>query len=140
MLHIKKIKPLFTSVITTCDRYDKDIHKGGIIEEGKTAGSLKLYQKVLAIGDTVRGISVGDLVMINLANYVVMKYDKNSLQNDLDNNKKVRINLPIVEMDDEEGNPTDCLLLNDRDIQYVFEGYEEDESIIIPEKPKFVAN
>lgn len=39
-----------------------------------------------------------------------------------------------VTMDDSNGNPMDCLLLNDRDVLYSFEGEEEDEPIKIPKK------
>lgn len=97
-------------------------------------GDLKVWQKVIAIGSSVRDISVGDMVMINIANYAVKKYSKDSIQNDLDNNPKIRYNLNWVTMDDENGKSMDCLLLNDRDVLYSFEGEEKDEVIQIPEK------
>jgi hypothetical protein len=106
--------------------------ENGIIVSNK--GDLKLYQKVIAIGSTVRDINVGDTVMINPMNYAVMKYDKNSLQNDLDNNKTIKWNLPWVTIDDEKGNPIECLLLNDRDIKFVFEGKETNEKILLADK------
>jgi len=132
MLHIKKIKPMFTNIITTGDRFEKDFTQGGLIVAKK--GDLKVWQEVIAIGDMVKGINVGDKVMINIANYAVRKYSKDSIQNDLDNNPKLRYNLNWVSMDDENGNQMDCLLLNDRDILYTFEGEEEDEVIKIPSK------
>lgn len=132
MLHIKKIHPMFTSIVTTAERFDKDFTERGIVVASK--GDLKLWQKVLAVGNMVKGINVGDKVMINIANYVVRKYDKNSIQNDLDNNPKIRYNLNWLTMDDENGKPMDCLLFNDRDILYSFEGEEEDEVITIPDK------
>ena len=132
MLHIKKIKPMFTNIITTGDRFEKDFPQRGLIVAKK--GDLKVWQEVIAIGDMVKGINVGDKVMINIANYAVRKYSKDSIQNDLDNNPKLRYNLNWVSMDDENGNQMDCLLLNDRDILYTFEGEEEDEVIKIPSK------
>jgi len=132
MLHIKKIKPMFTNIITTGDRFEKDFTQGGLIVAKK--GDLKVWQEGIAIGDMVKGINVGDKVMINIANYAVRKYSKDSIQNDLDNNPKLRYNLNWVSMDDENGNQMDCLLLNDRDILYTFEGEEEDEVIKIPSK------
>lgn len=132
MLHIKKIKPLFTSIVTTGDRFEKDFTQGGLIVAKK--GDLKVWQKVIAIGSSVRDISVGDMVMINIANYEVRKYSKDSIQNDLDNNPKIRYNFNWVTIDDNDGNPMDCLLLNDRDILYSFEGEEKDEAIKIPRK------
>lgn len=136
MLRIKSIKPLFTSVLTTGDKYKEDMRENGIIVANK--GDLKLYQKVLAIGSSVRDIQVGDMVMIDPKNYALMKYDKNSLKNDMDMNQVVRWNLPWVIVDDESGNPQDCLLLNDRDIRFVFDGEEKNESIIIPDKPGLI--
>lgn len=132
MLHIKKIKPLFTSIVTTGDRFEKDFTQGGLIVAKK--GDLKVWQKVIAIGSSVRDINVGDMVMINIANYEVRKYSKDSIQNDLDNNPKIRYNFNWVTIDDKDGNPMDCLLLNDRDILYSFEGEEKDEVIKIPKK------
>lgn len=129
MLHIKKIKPLFTKVLTTGDRYEEDMYTKGIIVANK--GELKLYQKVLAVGTSVRDIKVGDTVMINPNNYAVMKYDPNSIKNDMDMNKKISWNLPWVTIDNENGKPKECLLLNDRDIEFIFEGEEKNEKIIV---------
>lgn len=136
MLHIKKIKPMFTNIITTGDRFEKDFTQGGLIVAKQ--GDLKVWQKVIAIGSSVRDINVGDMVMINIANYAVRKYSKDSIQNDLDNNPKIRYNLNWVTMDDEDGNSMDCLLLNDRDVLYSFEGEEKEEVIQIPEKKVIV--
>lgn len=136
MLHIKKIKPMFTNIITTGDKFEKDFTQGGLIVAKK--GDLKVWQKVVAIGSSVRDINVGDMVMINIANYAVRKYSKDSIQNDLDNNPKIRYNLNWVTMDDENDNQMDCLLLNDRDVLYSFEGEEKDEIIKIPEKKVIV--
>ena len=136
MLHIKKIKPMFTNIITAGDRFEKDFTQGGLIVAKQ--GDLKVWQKVIAIGSSVRDINVGDMVMINIANYAVRKYSKDSIQNDLDNNPKIRYNLNWVTMDDEDGNSMDCLLLNDRDVLYSFEGEEKEEVIQIPEKKVIV--
>ena len=138
MLKIKKIKPLFTSVVTTGEKYSDDLRENGIIVANK--GDLKLYQKVLAIGSSVRDIQVGDMVMIDPKNYAVMKYDANSIKNDMDLNKVIKWNLPWIIINDEDGKPQDCLLLSDRDIKFVFEGEEVSDSIIIPDKPGIILN
>ena len=138
MLKIKTIKPLFTSIVTTGDKFEKDVTVGGIIQQDQKKGDLKLYQKVLAVGSAVRDIKVGDMVMINPINYVRKKYSKDSVQNDMDNNPTLSINIPTVPVTDENGNTQECLLLTDRDIQFVFEGEEVNESIIIPEKKKLI--
>lgn len=136
MIHIKKIKPLFTSIVTTGDKFEKDMIEGGIIIARK--GDLKLWQKVIAVGSTVRDIKEGDMVMINAENYMVKKYDKNSLQNDMDNNPSLGYRFNWVTIDDEKGNPQDCLLLNDRDVLYVFEGEEKDNMLITPGKSNLI--
>ena len=44
MLVVKKIKPMFTALITTMDKYDTDnLTKSGIIDATKQKGSLKEY-------------------------------------------------------------------------------------------------
>lgn len=138
MLKIKTIKPLFTSIVTTGDKFEKDVTVGGIIQQDQKKGDLKLYQKVLAVGSAVRDIKIGDMVMINPIAYVRKKYSKDSVQNDMDNNPTLSINIPTVPVTDEKGNTSDCLLLTDRDIQFVFEGEEVNESIIIPDKKKLI--
>lgn len=138
MLHIKKIKPLFTSIVTTGNKYTEDMRDNGIIVANK--GDLKLYQTVIAVGSTVRDIQVGDTVMIDPKNYAVMKYDANSIKNDMDMNKVIKWNLPWIILDDENGNPQDCLYLSERDIKFVFEGEETNDSIIIPDKPSLILN
>lgn len=136
MIHIKKIKPLFTSIVTTGDKFEKDMIEGGIIIARK--GDLKLWQRVIAVGSTVRDIKEGDMVMINAENYMVKKYDKNSLQNDMDNNPSLGYRFNWVTIDDEKGDPQDCLLLNDRDVLYVFEGEEKDNMLITPGKSNLI--
>lgn len=133
MLHIKKIKPLFTALVVTADRFEKDMYSGGLIMANK--GDLKTWQTVISIGSSIRDIQVGDKIVFNADNYAVKKYSKESIQNDLDNNKTIQYNFNWVTIDDENGNPQDCLLLNDRDILYSFEGEEIDEPAIeIPKK------
>ena len=128
MLHIKKVKPLFTSIITTGDKFEKDMISGNVIIA--KAGDIKLWQTVLAVGSTVRDINVGDKVMINAEHYLVKKYDKNSIQNDFDNNPSLGYRFNWVTIDDEKGEPQECMLLNDRDILYVFDGEEKEDDII----------
>ena len=132
MLHIKKIKPLFTSIVTTGEKFEEDMIEGNVIVAQK--GDLKLWQKVLAVGSAVRDIKVGDMVMINAEHFAIRKFSKDSIQNDLDNNPSLGYKFNWVTIDDEKGNPQECLLLNDRDIEYVFEG-EEKKDIIITTAP-----
>lgn len=136
MLHVTKIKPLFDHLLITADRFEKDMVHNGVILANK--GDLKLWQTVVAVGSVVRDIKVGDKVMINPNDFAVKKYNKNSVQNDLDNNPVLTYNFPFETVDDEKGNPKDYLYISDRNVKYVFEGIEKDDSLILPGKTKLI--
>ena len=122
MLKVKKIRPMFTSLITTMNKYEQDkLTDGGLIDTSKQQGTLKEYQTVLAVGDSVRGIKVGDLVCVNPARFAVRKHEKGSMRDGvIADNPVVTYNFDVVEMNEQQ-----CLLLQDRDIEYVIEDYEE---------------
>lgn len=136
MLHITKIKPMFTNLLVTKEVFDKDMCEGGVIVANK--GDMKLWQTVLAVGPAIRDIKVGDKVMLRLDDYAVKKYSKDSLQNDMDNNPIITWNLPFETIEDDKGNSVECLYIKDRDVKFVFEGEERDDTLILPEKKKFV--
>ena len=136
MLHVTKIKPLFDHLLITADRFEKDMVHSGVILAKK--GDLKLWQTVVAVGSVVRDINVGDKVMINPNDFAVKKYNKNSVQNDLDNNPVLTYNFPFETIDDEKGEPKDYLYISDRNVKYVFEGTEKEESLILPGKKKII--
>ena len=137
-LHIKKIKPLNNYLVVTGEKYQKDIKENGIIVSNK--GDLKLYQKVLAVGDVVRGIEVGNTVMINPMRYAAMKYKPNELKGDMYTNEIIGWKLPWVTLDDEDGISQECLLLVDSDIKFVCEVEETSEDIIVPKKPSIITS
>ena len=122
MLKVKKIKPMFTALITTMDKYEQDkITDGGLIDTSKQQGTLKEYQTVLAVGDSVRNIKIGDLVCVNPARFAVRKHEKGSMRDGIiTDNPVVGYNFDIVEMDGKN-----CLLLQDRDIEFIIEDFEE---------------
>lgn len=136
MLHITEIKPTYNHLLVTGDTFEKDMIQGGVIVAKK--GDLKLWQKVVAIGPSVRDIKVGDMVMIIPDHFAVKKYNKNSVQNDLDNNPIITYNFPFETIDDEKGDPHDYLYIADNDIRYVFKGYEKEEPLIIPGKKMLI--
>lgn len=130
---------MFTALITTMDKYEQDkLTKGGLIDSSKQQGTLKEYQTVLAVGDSVRNIKVGDLVCINPTRFAVKKHKEGSMRDGvITDNPVVTYNFDIVEMDGKQ-----CLLLQDRDIEYIVEDYEEVPDpaplIIEPEKKLIV--
>ena len=123
MLNIKKIRPLFTKIVTTLDRYEEDqTTKGGLVVAKKQAGSVKEYQRIVAVGSNPAGLKVGDIVMINPARYAVMKHKQGSLKDGvIEDNPVLGYNLPIIELD---GVPH--LLLETQDVDFVIEEYEDD--------------
>lgn len=139
MLKIKKIKPMFTALITTMDKYEQDVTTGGLINVTKMQGGLKEYQTVLAVGGSVRDIKVGDLVCVNPARFAVRKHQAGSLKDGvISDNPITTYNFDVVEMDGKQ-----CLLLQDRDIDFIIEEFEEvpdpaPSTIIQPEKKLIV--
>lgn len=139
MLKIKKIKPMFTALITSMDKYEQDVTTGGLINVTKMQGGLKEYQTVLAVGSSVRDIKVGDLVCVNPARFAVRKHQAGSLKDGvISDNPVTTYNFDVVEMDGKQ-----CLLLQDRDIDFIIEDWEEapdqtPSTIIQPEKKKLI--
>lgn len=131
---------MFTSLITTMDKYEEDVRtSGGLLDVTKQQGGLKEYQTVLAVGSSVRDIKVGDLVCVNPARFAVKQHQAGSLKDGvISDNPVVKYNFDVVEMDGKQ-----CLLLQDRDIDFVIEEYEEvpdptPSTLIKPEEKKLI--
>lgn len=131
---------MFTSLITTMDKYEHDVTtRGGLIDTTKQQGRLKEYQTVLAVGSSVRDIKVGDIVCVNPARFAVRKHQAGTLKDGIvTDNPVTTYNFDVVEMDGKQ-----CLLLQDRDIDFIIEEYEEvpdptPSPIIQPEKKKLI--
>ena len=121
MIKIKKLRPMFTNLVTTMDSYEDDvILDSGLIDVSKQRGALKEYQTVIAVGNAVKDIHPGDVVCINPIRYAQYKQDKSSLKDLATDNPVIGYNFNVVEIDGK-----DCLLLHDQDIRYVIEEYEE---------------
>jgi hypothetical protein len=124
MIKVKKIKPMFTAIVTTMDKYEKPVMINGLIDTSREVGSIKEYQKVLAVGTSVTSIKIGDLVCVNPSRYAVRKFDENSIKNDIMYNPVTTYNFNVIDIDGEK-----CLLLQDRDIDFIIEEYEEEQEI-----------
>lgn len=118
-MKLKKIKPLFTSIVTTMDIYDAPVvNEIGLIDTTKKEGSIKEYQRVIEVGDAVREFKPGDLVCINPARYAVRKYKEGDYHDGVqDMNPITRFIFKTVELADYG----ECLLLDVRDVMYVIE-------------------
>lgn len=129
---------MFNRILVTADKYKNDVKQGGVVVV--TAGTLKEYQKVISVGDTVRGIKEGDFVLINPTRYAVKKHQEGSLKNGIiSDNPVVSYNFNFVDVND-----TVCILLYDQDVDYVIQEYEETEdkvsNLILPEEKKLILN
>lgn len=130
MLKIKKILPMFNRILVTSDKYEKDVTKGGVVTI--TAGTLKEYQKVIAVGSTVRDIKEGDTVIINPSRYAVKKHAEGSMKDGIiSDNPTVSYNFNLVEINNQL-----YILLYDQDVDYIVKDFEEvseeDPKIIMP--------
>ena len=132
-MNIKKIKPLFTAVVVTAHVYPRGYKEHNIISP--KANKLKEYQRVVAVGDTCRGIEEGNLVCIDLSSYAQYKYKKNSVKSDIEelHNEIIGYNVPQIKI-----NGQDCMYLDVRDIKYIVQDYDneenEEQTIITPNK------
>lgn len=125
-MNIKEIRPLFTKIVTTMDKYEEDQNNGSLIDVKKQAGSVKEYQKVIAVGSNPAGIKVGDLVMINPIRYAVMKHEQGSLKDGvITDNPVIGYNLPVIEL-----NHVPHLLLETQDVEFIITDYEDDSPTI----------
>lgn len=122
MLIIKKIQPMYTKILTTMCKYDEDeLTAGGLIDSTKTQGTLKEYQTVIAVGNSVRNVKVGDLVCVNPERYAVKKHEAGSLKDGvITDNPVIKYNFNIMEL---EGVPH--LLLDENDVSFIITDYEE---------------
>lgn len=140
MLKITKIKPMFTDLIITADRFDKDVFEEGILVANR--GDLKPYQTVVSIGNAVREIEVGNKVMVNFEAYAEHKVPVGSVKEKMDvPNPVIDYHIPWVNITDEQGNDAMYIRISVNDVEYVFEGEEIDTPDIIQvSKPDILLN
>lgn len=137
MLRLKKVKPIGCQVLVTKNLYGwDDFMEGGILVHKR--GDLKTYQEVIAVGDDVKFVKPGDTVEINFYKYAVFKEDTNSVKA-MHDNSIVELRLNEVELTDKDGDPMQCFLIDQRDIQYILEDFNEEtyksDKLIKIEKP-----
>ncbi len=140
MLKVKEIRPVYTRIITTANRYEETQMNGNLIDVNKLEGRYKEYQTVVRVGSSVREVKEGDIILIDPSRYMKRKFSDNSLREDFVENPIVEINVPTVTMNDK-----DYFMIEERDIAYVIEDSEEvpdplPNPIIVPNKPKIITN
>lgn len=123
---IKKVRPLFTGVVTTAKRYVGELTTGGglILDTTRMEGSLNPYQTVIAVGKMASDIKEGDIIKINFKRYAKAQHlpgvidDANNIQHD---DLRVTYEIPMINLDGQE-----CLFIQNNDVEYVVEDYEVD--------------
>ena len=134
MLKVKDIRPVYTRLITTANKYEETQMNGNLIDVNKMEGRYKEYQTVVRVGSAVREVKEGDVVLIDPSRYMKRKFSDNSLREDFVENPIVEIDIPTVTMNDE-----DYFMIEERDIAYVIADSEEvpdplPNPIIVPQK------
>ena len=121
-IRINEIKPLFTTIITTLDVYEEDLIENGALKAPQ--GSLRMYQKVLAVGSSVRDVKVGDTVLLNFGNYIVRKFKENSIKEDMSAQEDEYVyDIPRILIGGKI-----CGKFQDRDVEGVITDFEEFET------------
>jgi hypothetical protein len=128
---VKAVRPLFTGVITTANKFvgDQATSKGSlIVDTRKMDGTLNYYQTVVSVGSTVRDLKKDDIVKINFSRYAKPKHTPGAIDeaaNKQFDNLSWDYEIPIIIIDDIE-----YLFIQDRDIEYVVTDYELDGSLL----------
>ena len=123
MLKLKKVKPIGCQVLVTENLYGwDDFDESGLIIHKR--GDLKTYQEVIAVGDDVKTVKPGDVVEINLYKYCSFENDETSIKVN-GTNKIVSIHLNEIELVGANDEPVTCFLIDQRDIKYILEDFEE---------------
>lgn len=119
------------------DAYEEDNYENGILDRMRAKGSMKEYQTVIAVGDLVKNIKVGDVVCIDPTRYMVMKHNEKSLKNGvIGDNMVTGYRFNTIKLDGKE-----CLKLFDQDIMFIVEESEDVDTgpaIIAPERPSII--
>lgn len=121
---IKKVRPLFTGVVTTAQKYVGEVTTdAGIILANKMEGQLNIFQSVVAVGSTVTGLKPGDVVCVNYKRYLKAKHIPGIIEDNVQSdNLEATYEIPSIEINGQQ-----FLLLQNNDIEFVVEEYEVDE-------------
>lgn len=122
-IKVLKATPMFNGVITTCHQWEFDGESDGLIDTSKSQGIVKPHQTVVAVGSAARSVKVGDLVIIDPTRFAIKRYNDGSLKDNVVKQQEiVGFDFPLIELN---GEPH--MLLNENDIVYIVNEYEEFE-------------
>lgn len=121
---IKKVRPLFTGVVTTAQKYVGEITtESGLVLANKLEGQLNNYQTVVAVGKMCTDLKPGDVVCINFKRYLKVKHLPGVIEDNIQSdNMKGTYEIPSINIDGH-----DFLFIQNNDIEFVVDEYEVDE-------------
>lgn len=124
---IKKVRPLFTGIVTTANKYVGEVTTAGglLLDTTRMSGSLNPYQTVIAVGDMCKDIHEGNIVKLNFKRYAKANHVPGAIdeaQNKQFDNMSITYEIPMINLDEQE-----CLFLQSNDVEYVVTDYEVDE-------------
>lgn len=120
--NIKKVRPLFTGVITTANKYVGETTAPGglLLDVTRMDGTLNIYQTVIAVGKMVTDVKPGEIVRLNYKRYAKAKHVPGQIEDNVQSdNMSVVYEIPMVTVDGH-----DCLFVQNNDIEYVVEDYD----------------
>jgi hypothetical protein len=121
MLEVKKARPTFNGVFVTYDRFERDqFDKNGLLVFSQ--GTIKPWQRVVAVGPFVKTVKEGDLVKVSLGRYAVHKYEENSIKRDIMEDKIIDYRPPFEYIDGVK-----YMHIQDNDIMVIYDEAEEVE-------------
>ena len=121
MIKLKKVTPMFNKIITTAE-FTEELTESGIITNTKK--SVDEFQTVVAVGESVRIIKVGDVVCVDPNRYAVRKYKKDSVKADIEEyaNTIIDYEIPLIILDGVKH-----LMIMDSDVLFIVDDYEKIE-------------
>lgn len=130
MIKLKKVTPMFNKIITTAE-FTEELSESGIITNTKK--SVDEFQTVIAVGDSVRSIKVGDVVCVDPNRYAVRKYKKDSVKADIEEyaNTIIDYEIPLIILDGVKH-----LMIMDSDVLFIVDDYEKIEPTQIIDNTK----
>lgn len=118
-----KIKPLFNAIITTADKYKEDIIQGSLLTFGHKVGDMKPIQRIIAVGDIVHNVKVGDIIHINFDAFGVKKHREGSLKDGIINdNPIIEYKFNCIMIDGKE-----CMVIHNENIDFIIDSYIDEE-------------
>jgi hypothetical protein len=122
LINIKKATPMFTGIITTCDRYtEEEATDGGVVNDAML-GRIKEIQTVISPSEQckARGINQDDVLALSFEKYKKVRKSKN-LDYGIDENysNEYYYEMPVMPMDGRE-----CLFIDISDIELKIDEFE----------------